>query len=50
MSKITNTCGKCAADLSLPESVTRRYINKDDGDRYDCLDDSDTCTGCEDPL
>ena len=25
-------CKKCGADLTLPDSVSRRYDNKDDGD------------------
>jgi hypothetical protein len=74
----TNTCTGCTADLTIPESVSRRYVNKDDpsgdsdmfaeghylncgtfesdsfggfdGDRYDCLDNSDTCISCETQL
>lgn len=75
MSRPHNQCTECGADLTIPESVTRVYVNKDegencaaeghyskegdfesdrfggfDGDRYDCLDDADSCSACEAPL
>lgn len=73
-----NTCPHCLANLSLTDSVTREYVNKDGdseassvyahghydqqgtfesdrfdgfgGGRFDLLDDSDSCSSCDQSL